>query len=114
MKLEKNHVTHAVVTATPTNKAGTVADNAPEKAQKSAPAPAPAKSTQGVPVTMSRLASNMVQSVQVSAADVDQKKVDAVRSAIEKKTFKVNAEAVADKMLANAQEMLQQKPQGTD
>ena len=34
------------------------------------------------------------------------KKVQSVRSAIEKKTYKVNAEAIADKMLANAEEIL--------
>ncbi len=90
------------------DKAGTVADNSPDKTQKSAPAPATANSTP-TKVTMTEVAHQMVQSRQVSAADVDQKKVDAVRSAIEKKTFKVNAEAIADKMLSTAEEMLQKR-----
>lgn len=47
-----------------------------------------------------------------SAADFDSNKVKAVRSAIEKGTFKVNAEAVADKMLANAAEILSHNSRG--
>ncbi len=96
----------------PASKAGATTGKAPERseASSSAPAQAPAAPANGAPVTVSRMASAMVESRQVSAADVDQKKVDAVRSAIEKKTFKVNAEAIADKMLANAEEMLQNKP----
>lgn len=110
MKIESKPIIPAVTTnPVPAEKAGAVAGNAPEKTPREANAAAPAPRPQGVPVTMSKLASNMVQSRQASAAEVDQKKVDSVRTAIEKKTFKVNAEAIADKMLANAQEMLQQK-----
>jgi negative regulator of flagellin synthesis FlgM len=112
MKLEK-HEPIAVVpvvsnTARP-EKAAAAAENAPDKVQresKTAAAPAPA---QGVSVSVSKTVSSMVQARQSSVADVDQKKVDSVRSAIEKKTFKVNAEAIADKMLSNAEEMLNRK-----
>jgi len=40
------------------------------------------------------------------APDVDMAKVNAVRASIAQGTYKVNAEAIADKMLSNAQEML--------
>ena len=40
------------------------------------------------------------------AADVDTAKVDAVRASIAQGTYVVNPEAIADKLLANAQEML--------
>jgi negative regulator of flagellin synthesis FlgM len=39
-------------------------------------------------------------------AVVDMAKVNQVKSAIEKGTFVVNAEAIADKLLSNASEML--------
>jgi negative regulator of flagellin synthesis FlgM len=40
------------------------------------------------------------------APDVDMAKVNAVRSAIADGTYVVNPEAIADKLLSNAQEML--------
>ena len=41
-----------------------------------------------------------------NASDIDTAKVNAVRQSIEQKNFVVNAEAIADKLLANAREML--------
>lgn len=41
-----------------------------------------------------------------TAAEVDSEKVQAVRTAMEQGTYVVNAEAIADKLLSNAQEML--------
>jgi negative regulator of flagellin synthesis FlgM len=38
--------------------------------------------------------------------DVDTAKVNAVRASIANGTYKVNAEAIADKLLSNAKEML--------
>lgn len=64
-------------------------------------------SAQGVPVTVS----NPAQAVRsASSGDVDTAKVDAVRTAIANGSYKVNPEAIADKLLANAKEMLQ-RPQ---
>jgi negative regulator of flagellin synthesis FlgM len=40
------------------------------------------------------------------APDVDMEKVNVVRASIAQGTYKVNAEAIADKLLSNAQEML--------
>lgn len=58
----------------------------------------------GVGVTVSSQARALEQSGNTS--DVDQEKVNAVRQAIEQKSFVVNAETIADKLLANAREML--------
>ncbi len=84
------------------------------KQQAKAPAPAPAAqdaakdaprtAAAGVPVTLSQAARSM--DVARGASDFDAGKVKAVKSAIEKGTFKVDAEAVADKLLANASETL--------
>ena len=70
-----------------------------------------AKSAQsvGVAVTMSTMARTLESTNRGESADVDIKKVNAVRSAIQQGTYKVNAEAIADKLLSNAQEMLDNK-----
>ncbi len=44
-------------------------------------------------------------------SDVDMDKVNSVRTAIENGTYKVDAEAIADKLLSNAQELLRRNPQ---
>jgi negative regulator of flagellin synthesis FlgM len=60
----------------------------------------------GVAVTVSTLARTLAASRSDETADVDTEKVDSVRAAIQDGTYKVNPEAIADKLLANAQEML--------
>jgi negative regulator of flagellin synthesis FlgM len=60
----------------------------------------------GVAVTVSTLARALGSASRAEAADVDMEKVNAVRAAIKKGTFVVNPEAIADKLLGNAQEML--------
>jgi negative regulator of flagellin synthesis FlgM len=82
-------------------------------------ASASAKAAQGAAATASHNASSASVSVTVSAqvrtlaqadrsesADVDMDKVNAVRSEIEQGTYVVNPEVIADKLLANAKEML--------
>lgn len=66
------------------------------------------KNTQsaGVAVSVSSLARALEASNRGETPDVDTNKVDAVRSAIAQGTFAVNPEAIADKLLSNAQEML--------
>lgn len=91
--------------------AGTKATSAPAKGGQSAGAASSAGAAKGAPdagvaVTVSSLARSMGASTRGEAADVDMKKVNAVRTAIEQGTFTVNAEAIADKLLSNAQEML--------
>ncbi|MDD5478618.1 flagellar biosynthesis anti-sigma factor FlgM [Rhodoferax sp.] len=66
------------------------------------------KSTQsaGVAVTMSSMAKSLEAATKGQAPEVDMAKVNAVRSAIAQGTYVVNPEAIADKLLSNAQEML--------
>lgn len=59
----------------------------------------------GVPVTVSSAARAMDQTSR-AMGDFDAGKVQAVRTAIENGSFSVDAEAIADKMLSNAQEIL--------
>ncbi|MES2877254.1 MAG: flagellar biosynthesis anti-sigma factor FlgM [Pseudomonadota bacterium] len=69
---------------------------------------AAAKSTQsaGVAVTVSTLARSLGAAKTGDTADVDMAKVNSMRAAIQKGTYVVNADAIADKLLSNAQEML--------
>jgi len=67
---------------------------------KSAPVP-------GVAVTVSSLARSMEVDGSNETADVDQAKVSAVKQAIADGTYVVNPGVIADKLLSNAQEMLQ-------
>jgi negative regulator of flagellin synthesis FlgM len=60
----------------------------------------------GVAVTVSTSVRALEQANRGETADVDTDKVNAVRTAIENGTYVVNPEAIADKLLANAQEML--------
>ena len=72
-------------------------------------APAAARNdrkTAGVGLTVSSLARTLEAGSSDSAADVDMVKVNAMRLAIEQNTFAINPEAIADKLLSNAKEML--------
>ncbi len=60
----------------------------------------------GVAVTVSPLARSLEVAEGAAASDIDSAKVDAVRTAISQGTYVVNPEAIADKLLSNAQEML--------
>ncbi len=61
----------------------------------------------GVTVTLSSSASQAISGAGGSGNDVfNAEKVEAMKAAIADGSFKVNAEAIADKMLANAAEML--------
>lgn len=92
-----------------------VSSNAASLAAKSGPVtgtPAktgPAKSAQpaGVAVTVSALARSLEAASTGETADVDMGKVNAMRTAISQGTYVVNPGVIADKLLANAQEMLQ-------
>jgi len=89
--------------------------NAASLAAKSAPAAsAQAKTTAakgpqaaGVAVTVSSLARSMEADGASDLAQVDMAKVSAVKQAIADGTYKVNPGVIADKLLSNAQEMLQ-------
>ena len=61
-------------------------------------------SAAGVPVTVSMSARTLAQTSR-AVGDFDAGRVKAVKAAIDQGTFTVNAEAIADKMLSNAQEI---------
>lgn len=77
----------------------------PASAAEGAAKDAAAAPAAGVPVTVSIAARGLDQTAR-STADFDASKVKAVRAAIEKGTFSVDADAIADKLLSNAQEIL--------
>lgn len=60
----------------------------------------------GVGVTVSVRSRSLAQAGLSTGSDIDMSKVEAVRAAIEQGTFKINPEVIADKLLANAKEML--------
>ena len=74
--------------------------------QGTAPAAKNDRKSPGVGVTVSNLARALEATRADATPDVDMEKVNAVRQAIEQNTFLVNPEAIADKLLANAREML--------
>ena len=88
---------------------GSNATSTPPKGGQSVTATATATTnaqSAGVAVTVSPLARSLGASKAADVSVIDAKKVESVRSAIEQGTYVVNAEAIADKLLANAQEML--------
>lgn len=60
----------------------------------------------GVAVTVSTLARGLEKTGRGEAAEIDTQKVATVKAAIQDGSYVVNPEAIADKLLANAQEML--------
>lgn len=90
----------------------TVSGAAQKAAQKSSASTAATTSaaegtrSAGVAVTVSTLARALERADRSDTADVDVQKVASVKAAIKDGTFVVNAEAIADKLLSNAQEML--------
>jgi negative regulator of flagellin synthesis FlgM len=95
---------------TPVSASSTASSLAPKSAQSAAAsastASTGAEKPAGVAVTVSNLARSLGGASRSQPADVDVKKVETVRMAIQKGTYTVNAEAIADKLLGNAQEML--------
>lgn len=71
-----------------------------------AAAPAHHGQSPGVAVSLSSKALALGGAAASTNGDVDMARVEAFRAAIAAGTFKPNAEAIADKLLANAQEML--------
>ncbi len=60
----------------------------------------------GIEVTVSSLARSLATAGQGDTPDVDLAKVDAMKTALRNGQFQANPEAIADKLLSNAQEML--------
>ena len=97
---QKPELPGAIVQSAPAKQAKTAAPAAGGMAAGVASAAAA-----GVPVTFSTAARALEQTSR-NQGDFDVGKVKAVRTAIENGTFKVDAEVIADKMLANTQEFL--------
>jgi negative regulator of flagellin synthesis FlgM len=60
----------------------------------------------GVAVTVSTLARGLEKTGRSEGASIDMQKVATVKAAIQDGSYVVNPEVIADKLLANAQEML--------
>jgi len=91
--------------------ATSVKNAATPKPGQGAPASASSTAAQstrsaGVAVTVSTLARALEKSEATQASDIDTAKVASVKAAIQDGTYVVNPEAIADKLLSNAQEML--------
>ncbi len=87
---------------------GQASQSATSKAgQTAAPAVKTDRKAPGVGVTVSSQARALEQAGGTADANIDQEKVNAVRQSIEQKSYVVNAEAIADKLLSNAREMLE-------
>jgi negative regulator of flagellin synthesis FlgM len=69
-----------------------------------------AASDPGVAVVITNTAKSMGKDAVNQAAEIDTKKVEAMKAAIQDGSFTVNPEAIADKMLSNAQEMFSATP----
>jgi negative regulator of flagellin synthesis FlgM len=85
---------------------GTARTNS-QNAETTAPAAAPARpagEAPGVQVELSQAASGLLEGT--NGSDFDVEKVQRISQAIADGTFKVDAEKIADKLLANAQEVL--------
>jgi negative regulator of flagellin synthesis FlgM len=67
----------------------------------------------GVTVTLSSSATQAMSGAGSGSDVFNTEKVEAMKSAIADGSFKVNAEAIADKMLSNAAEMLSSSSGGT-
>jgi negative regulator of flagellin synthesis FlgM len=103
MKIGQQHELPAVVTQNQTSgaqKAAVAAQSTPNATA------AQTSRSAGVAVSVSTLARTLEQSGATNAADIDTQKVADIKKAIQEGTYTVNAEAIADKLLSNAQEML--------
>jgi negative regulator of flagellin synthesis FlgM len=69
-----------------------------------------AASDPGVAVVITSTARSLGKDAVNASSLIDSKKVDAMKAAIADGSFTVNPEAIADKMLSNAQEFLSTTP----
>ena len=90
---------HEQPTAAPAASGRTTADES-AKAASGAAADSSAK------VELSSTATGLMSGVKGAPAEFDAAKVTRISQAIDGGTFKVNAEVIADKLIANAQEIL--------
>jgi negative regulator of flagellin synthesis FlgM len=84
--------------------------NTPKAQAEAAQTATSAATNPGVAVVLTSGTRAMGKDLQGQSAVVDAKKVAAMKAAIADGSFAVNPEAIADKLLANAQDMLQAAP----
>jgi negative regulator of flagellin synthesis FlgM len=94
----------------PTDLSASVVQTTPPAAQKASQEPAASAKSSATSASVSVSVSNLARTLEKphlsQASDIDSAKVAAVKAAIEDGSYQVNAEAIADKLLSNAQEML--------
>jgi negative regulator of flagellin synthesis FlgM len=83
----------------------TPATNTPKTEPTLAQSAKAVASEPGVAVVITSAARNLSKPAASQAADVDTAKVAAVKASIQDGSFRVNPEAIADKLLSNTQEM---------
>ena len=89
------------------SKVGGTASGAVDGGSKAAkPGRAKASDAAGSTVELSSTASSLISGTTSDDGSFDAEKVARIASAIEKGEFKINADAIADKLIANASEML--------
>jgi negative regulator of flagellin synthesis FlgM len=86
------------------------ANNPPKTEPNAAQVATSAASDPGVAVVITSTARAMGKDAVGPASDIDSKKVEAMKAAIQDGTFTVNPEAIADKLLSNAQDMFNATP----
>ncbi|OQW86901.1 MAG: flagellar biosynthesis anti-sigma factor FlgM [Rhodoferax ferrireducens] len=101
IKPSDNHV------ALTSNAAPLAAKSAPAASAQAKTSAAKGPQTAGVAVTVSSLARSMETEGASELAEVDMVKVNSVKQSIANGTFVVNPGVIADKLLSNAQDMLQ-------
>jgi len=90
----------------PASVSQTTPANVQKTAQGAAETAKSAGTSAGVSVSVSTLARSLDKPEVTTSGVFDTAKVNAVKTAIQNGTYKVNPEAIADKLLSNAQEML--------
>ena len=80
--------------------------NAPKAEPSAAQAAKSSATDSGVAVVITSTAKSLGKTPVNQASDVDMAKVDAVKASIQDGTFVVNPEAIADKLLSSAKELM--------
>jgi negative regulator of flagellin synthesis FlgM len=81
------------------------ANNAPKAEPNAAQVATSTASNAGVSVVITSAARTLGKDPVNQAPEIDSKKVEAMKTAIQDGSFVVNPQAIADKLLSNAQEM---------
>ena len=97
---------HTEIPSAPTPANAATTANAQKASQGAADTENATATSAGVSVSVSTLSRSLERPEPSTASEIDTAKVNAMKTAIQNGTYKVNPEAIADKLLSNAQEML--------